>query len=189
MPITEKQLEGAVILVVFALIVCCSTYYFSSYQNKEYFIRNGDKSAGPMIVEIIGDTAYNGIYFMPEKSTVADVLKTAGNRDIGTPDKTILEMQLSTGKTIEIRSDGHLNIMEMSSTKRLLFDIPINLNKANTNDLILVPGIGKKTAEQIIQFRRVNGDFQRLEDLMKIRGIKEKKFVKLKKYFTITHNQ
>ena len=189
MPITEKQLEGAVILVVFALIVCFSAYYFSSYQNKGYFIRNGDKSAGPMIVEIIGDTAYNSIYFMPEKSTVADVLKTAGNRNIGTPDKKIMELQLSTGKTIEIRSDGHLNIMEMSSANRLLFDIPININQANTNDLMMVPGIGKKTAEQIIQFRRVNGDFKRLEDLMKIRGIKEKKFAKFKKYFTVTNNQ
>jgi competence protein ComEA len=185
MHITEKQLAGAIVLVVFALIIYFSAYYFSSYQNQPHTIPHGDKNAGPVIVEIAGDTLSNGIYFLPEMANVSDALKAAGITDIKTPDKRILDMQLSAGKTIEITSGGRLDIVEMSSARKLMLDIPININQATSNDLMLIPGIGEKTAEQIIHFRRKNGGFKRIEDLMKIRGIKEKKFAKLRKYFTI----
>jgi competence protein ComEA len=186
MHITEKQLEGAVVLVVITLIAYFSVYLLSSYQNHPHVIlKNGDKKAGPVIVAIAGDTRFNGVYFLPEKSSVSDALKTAGIVDAGIPDRKILDTELSTGKSIEIKSDGHPDIKEMSSATKLMLDIPIDLNQASSRDLILVPGIGEKTAAQIISFRRTNGGFKNLEDLMKIRGIKERKFAQLKKYFSV----
>jgi competence ComEA-like helix-hairpin-helix protein len=186
MHITEKQLEGAVILVVFTLIAYFSVHLFSSYQNHPHAILlNGDKKAGPVIVAIAGDTRFNGIYFLPEKSSVSDALKTAGIVDAGIPDRKILDTELSTGKSIEIKSEGRLDITEMSSATKLMLGIPISLNQASSRDLILVPGIGEKTAAQIISFRRTNGGFKSLEDLMKIRGIKEKKFAQLRRYFFV----
>jgi competence protein ComEA len=186
MHITEKQLEGAVVLVVITLIAYFSVYLLSSYQNHPHVIlKNGDKKAGPVIVAIAGDTRFNGVYFLPEKSSVSDALKTAGIVDAGILDRKILDTELSTGKRIEIKSDGHPDIKEMSSATKLMLDIPIDLNQASSRDLILVPGIGEKTAAQIISFRRTNGGFKNLEDLMKIRGIKERKFAQLKKYFSV----
>jgi len=70
----------------------------------------------------------------------------------------------------------------MSNASKVALNIPININKATLEDLMLIPGMGEKTALQIIQFRETSGNFRTLEDLMKIRGIKEKKFAKLKKY-------
>jgi competence protein ComEA len=186
MHITEKQLEGAVVLVVITLIAYFSVYLLSSYQNHPHVIlKNGDKKAGPVIVAIAGDTRFNGVYFLPEKSSVSDALKTAGIVDAGILDRKILDTELSTGKRIEIKSDGHPDIKEMSSATKLMLDIPIDLNQASSHDLILVPGIGEKTAAQIVSFRRTNGGFKNLEDLMKIRGIKERKFAQLKKYFSV----
>jgi competence protein ComEA len=49
----------------------------------------------------------------------------------------------------------------------------------------MIPGIGEKTAWQIIQLRKKYGGFKNIDDLMAIRGIKEKKITKLKGYFTI----
>ncbi len=186
MNITEKQLEGIIVLVVFTLFACFSAYLFSSYQGRENSIRYGDQNAGRLIVEVAADDPrLNGIYFLPEKIKVSDALKMAGIKEIGRYEKRILDMPLSTGKSIEIKSDGRINMLEMSSSKKLILDIPININRATSLDLMMVPGIGDKTAQRIVQFRRENGGFKRMEDLMKIRGIKEKKFEKLRHSFCI----
>ena len=46
--------------------------------------------------------------------------------------------------------------------------------------LTTIPGIGRKTAERIIEYRTKSGGFKRIEDLMNVKGIGEKSFLKLK---------
>ena len=56
----------------------------------------------------------------------------------------------------------------------------INLNAATIEQLESLPGIGRKTAERIIEHRTKSGGFKRIEDLMNVKGIGEKSFLKLK---------
>jgi competence protein ComEA len=56
----------------------------------------------------------------------------------------------------------------------------INLNAATVDQLETLPGIGRKTAERIIEHRSKSGGFKRIEDLMNVKGIGEKSFLKLK---------
>jgi competence ComEA-like helix-hairpin-helix protein len=49
--------------------------------------------------------------------------------------------------------------------------IRININTADVSELSKLPGIGKSIAERIIQFRKENGPFKEIEDIMKVRGI------------------
>jgi len=56
----------------------------------------------------------------------------------------------------------------------------VNLNTANISQLEGLPGIGKSVAERIIEYRQKNGGFKKVEDLMNVRGIGEKSFLKLK---------
>ncbi len=62
---------------------------------------------------------------------------------------------------------------------------PINLNTATAAQLETIPGIGKATAERILEYRQKNGGFKKVEDLMNVRGIGEKSFLKMKPLITV----
>ena len=62
---------------------------------------------------------------------------------------------------------------------------PINLNTATAAQLDALPGVGKATAERIVEYRQKNGGFKKTEDLMNVKGIGEKSFLKLKPLVTV----
>ena len=61
----------------------------------------------------------------------------------------------------------------------------VNLNTASATDLEGLPGIGAKTAARILEYRQKNGPFKKVEELMNVRGVGEKNFLKLKPQLTI----
>jgi len=63
---------------------------------------------------------------------------------------------------------------------------PLNLNAATVAQLEALPGIGKTTAERIVEYRQKNGGFKKAEDLMNVRGVGEKNFLKLKPLVTVS---
>ena len=63
---------------------------------------------------------------------------------------------------------------------------PVNLNTATAEQLATIPGVGPKMAERIIDYRQKNGGFKKVEDLMNVRGIGEKSFLKMKALITVT---
>jgi len=61
----------------------------------------------------------------------------------------------------------------------------VNLNTASANDLEGLPGIGAKTAARIVEYRQKNGPFKKIEELMNVRGVGEKNFLKLKSQISV----
>ena len=62
----------------------------------------------------------------------------------------------------------------------------VNLNTADEKMLCTLPGIGTSRAKSIIDYRTKNGAFKRIEDVMKVSGIKEAAFEKIKDFITVS---
>ena len=71
-----------------------------------------------------------------------------------------------------------------SGGKKEALSGPVNLNTASRDALMRLPGVGEKTAEAIIE-RRNHVPFRRVEDIMEVKGIGEKKFEKMKQFIVV----
>ena len=72
-----------------------------------------------------------------------------------------------------------------NSKKEVPAEKSIDINKVSVKELIKLPGIGEKTAERIVNFRNKIGKFQKLEEILNVKGIGTSKLNKIKKYIYI----
>ncbi len=61
----------------------------------------------------------------------------------------------------------------------------VNLNNATAAQIAALPGIGLKTAELVVQYREKNGPFKKIEEIMNVRGVGEKSFLRIKDRLTV----
>jgi len=64
----------------------------------------------------------------------------------------------------------------------------LNINTATAEELALLPQIGPKTAERIIEYRTTNGPFKKIEDLKNVKGIGDKKFSRFASHIKVSGN-
>jgi competence protein ComEA len=62
----------------------------------------------------------------------------------------------------------------------------VNVNTATSQQLQLLPRIGPSVAQRILDYRKENGKFDSVEDLMLVRGIGESTFAQLKPYVSLS---
>jgi competence ComEA-like helix-hairpin-helix protein len=134
-----------------------------------------------------GDLPPRAIHVKPEKFTPKhDVLLTRALAvSAGLPGKsykpvgtTLTGLFLAAVKRHDIGVPG--SVRGKTQAPGSVEDNLVNINTATSEELQTLPGIGPKTAEKIIEYREANGPFQRIEDIMKVKGIAQKKFAKLK---------
>jgi competence ComEA-like helix-hairpin-helix protein len=78
---------------------------------------------------------------------------------------------------------GRANLINFPALEEKMFE-KIDINKAGALEFATIPGVGEKLAEAIVEERKIKGDFEDIEDLKRVRGIKNKKLEQLKKYIT-----
>jgi len=71
-------------------------------------------------------------------------------------------------------------IKELTVNKKL-----VNINTASVDELTGLKGIGKKIAAEIVKFRNETGGFKTSEDIMKVKGIGEKKYSGIKDHIIL----
>lgn len=65
----------------------------------------------------------------------------------------------------------------------------VNINSAGARELATLSGIGEKTAERIIEYREKHGNFEAVEDIMKVPGIGAQKFEEIKENITVKYQE
>lgn len=61
----------------------------------------------------------------------------------------------------------------------------ININTASRSELDKLPGVGPKTADSIIEYRKANGPFKKPSDIKKVKGIGEKTYQKMADFIVV----
>ena len=67
----------------------------------------------------------------------------------------------------------------------IYIDGKMNINAAGKEDLSLLPGIGDTLAQRIIAFRRDNGYFKDIDDLLNVEGLGEGKLARIREYIVV----
>jgi len=62
---------------------------------------------------------------------------------------------------------------------------PVNINTATRTELIQIPRIGEKMADRIVEFRKANGPFKRVEEIMNVQGMGEKTFLSIRQHLIV----
>lgn len=76
-------------------------------------------------------------------------------------------------------------VAETESAKPKKTPTPTNINTASVRQLMLLPAIGQKRAQDIVDYRKRNGPFKAKEDIMDIHGIGEKTFQQIKSRISV----
>jgi len=61
----------------------------------------------------------------------------------------------------------------------------VNINTADVAQLSLLPRVGAKAAQRIVDYRKEHGNFQKAADLMQVKGFGDKTFERLSSYITV----
>lgn len=61
----------------------------------------------------------------------------------------------------------------------------VSVNSADKTVLAQLPGVGEKTADAILKYRKANGKFKSIDDLKNVKGIGDKKLSAMKKYLKL----
>ncbi len=132
-----------------------------------------------VLYELRGDVTKQGFYFFPQQQSLVELVKAAGGLKRGKFNQSATFPTVSSSKKIVFSADAsnfaHWEIRELDAAARVNFFMPIQVNTASAGDLTLIPGIGPRIAESIVDYREQHNGIRSLEDLSAIPGIGEKK--------------
>ena len=154
-------------------------------------------------VFVCGAVVDPGVYYLDQGSRIIDAVEAAGgfaeNADkdyvnLAYPIQDGLKLQIPTRDEIEKADTGDSSsVPDYDYNKESMQTYGgadkgaslININTATAEELMTLPGIGKGIAGKIIDYRTENGKFTAIEDIMKVSGIKDKLFSKIKEHITV----
>lgn len=150
-------------------------------------IRNADSDT--VLVHICGEVQTPGVYELAADSRICDVLLLAGgftadadteavNMAAGIEDGMQIVIPTETDRTSETTGNSSDRTGETAAGKTE--SQPVNINTADKETLMSLPGIGAGKAEAVIAYREAGGVFKDIKDIMLVDGIKEGVYAKIK---------
>lgn len=144
-----------------------------------------ERSAG-CYVYICGAVEQPGVYEVPPHARIYEVTALAGGlTDSAAAESVNQAQEVSDGQMIYILTKEEAAQCSADPEKTAQFpqekdDGRVDLNSAAAQELMTLPGIGASKAESIISYREKNGGFSSVEDIMKVEGIKQGVYNRIK---------
>ena len=146
-------------------------------------------------VYVCGKVNKPGVYTLPGNPRLADFLREAGGfADGADTDRINLAAYALDGDMLRIPGEEEDAILDAalehagvtaSDEKTSSSSGKVNINTAVAGELMTIPGIGESKASAIIEYRENNGAFKDTKDIMKIPGIKEGVYAKIKDHICV----
>ena len=167
------------------------------------------EEAKTLVVHICGAVSAPGVYELPAGSRIIDAVEAGGGflpeADeaccnlaeeivdgcqiyIMTKSESCADGQAEKKAGIQTSPDSDMQTTDInvrSNSTTALDNGLVNLNTADVAALMTLPGIGESRAKAIISYREQHGAFAKIEDIMKISGIKQAAFSKIKDKITV----
>ena len=167
------------------------------------------EEAKTLVVHICGAVSAPGVYELPAGSRIIDAVEAGGGflpeADeaccnlaeeivdgcqiyIMTKTESCADGQTEKKAGIQTSPDSDMQTTDRnvrSNSAPALENGLVNLNTADVAALMTLPGIGESRAKAIISYREQHGAFAQIEDIMKISGIKQAAFSKIKDKITV----
>lgn len=138
-------------------------------------------------VYVCGEVMSPGVYALTEGSRIYEAVEAAGGfTDEAAEQSLNLAAMVSDGMQITVYSMKEAETLQESAAgKTGAAGSFVNLNTATKEELMTLKGIGEAKAEDILRYREKSGGFKRIEDIMKVPGIKDAGFQKIKDSITV----
>lgn len=153
-----------------------------------------DKVSACVVVHVCGAVQNPGVYSLAEGSRIYEAVAAAGGL-LPEADEAYLNQAACVTDGEQIYVPTMQEVLEQSATLTrngqqteigtVSQDAKVNLNTATKEQLCTLPGIGESKAESIISYRNEHGAYGQIEDIMKVEGIKDGLFQKIKDRITV----
>ena len=132
------------------------------------------KTPKKITVQIVGEVNTPGVYDVEEGTTLAELIAAAGGLTENADSSSIKYSRV-------LQANTRYTIGKITKEEPKL----VSINQGSVTDLATVPGIGVTLASRIVAYRLENGYFASVEELMKVKGIKDALLEKIRPYLTI----
>ena len=175
------------LLALSAIVVATSAFFVVRGTSQEIEVVAPEltmvESVAQVTVDVAGAVVNPGVYSLPVNSRVIDAIKAAGDTVKGADVSDInLARIIKDGEQVYIYppQKGGSSIRLSPQRAKAKVTGPISLNRASAKELESLDGIGPVLAARIVAYRKVNGPFLTVEDLLKVSGIGTAKYGQFK---------
>ena len=178
-----------IVSVILSIALVLSVLVLAGVFEKSEIILSSASSEQEVKVYIVGEVKEPGIYSIKKGSILNDLVEKAGGLK-DSVDKEMINLAFPIDRNMMIKVHD-ASIMKgdddegISIYDEKLSSLMVNINTAGRELLVMIPGVGNATAEAIISFREQNGRYERIEDIMKVVGIKQAKFESMKDFICV----
>ncbi|MEW6529445.1 MAG: helix-hairpin-helix domain-containing protein [Thermodesulfobacteriota bacterium] len=179
LPSRFAALQGLIAISLAAL----GLHFFGTGGPLELDLTSSAAPAGQCLYGVFMDDKWLGAVFSEEPQSATRIVSGMLGKIADTPQSESPVVPCGC-KVVVNAAGSHVRTETLKGDLLVAAGKPVDLNRADEADLAAIPGIGPALASRIIAFREAQGPFNRVEDLMLVPGIGKKKLTAFQPFIT-----